>query len=248
MTAIEKEPIILSLLVPYRNRPLHLKCLLEWFVIASLANARIELVIIEYSLRPSMRPVARPNIRYVHVEGNGVFNKARLLNMAFKISKGKIVVAYDVDLVPADLSFDLHLSFVEKSETLLFSGYRLNYPEEYLSPADITTAKYLSAVAKENCSEKFLKMQLVDGQRFGVLPFFNRRRVMEIGGWDERFEGWGGEDQDFIERYLGNSRYLVKCPDLLYIHLHHGHASGWNDPLLTERNTALYQQKRTGKR
>lgn len=236
--------IDLSLLVAYRKRPLHLKCMLEWFAISSAVNAHIELIIVEYSLSPSITATKGRNIKYFHVPGDGIFNKSKLLNIGLKNSSGKMVAAYDVDWVPVDLSFRRHLMLAEKSEDLLVAGHRLNYPEEYLNSAEIEQARYSTSVAKEDCSEKYLRMQLIEGQRFGILPLFSREILLETGAWDEAFEGWGGEDQDVIERYLGNSRYLVKCPDLLYIHLNHGKAEGWNDAALIEKNNALYYSKR----
>ncbi|HYE55009.1 MAG TPA: galactosyltransferase-related protein [Chitinophagaceae bacterium] len=235
----------LSLIVPYRNRPLHLKCMLDWFAITAALNEQIELILVEYSEHPTEGLQSGRNIKYVHEKGNGNFNIAKLLNIGLANSKAKMVTAYDVDLVPLDLSFRLHIELTEKLGECLVTGHRLYYNEEYLSPLEIEQAKYRSAIAKDDTSEKFLKMQLIDGQRFGVLPFFNRKRMLDIGGWDERFEGWGGEDQDLIERYLDNSRYLLKCPDLLYIHLKHSSdTAGWNDQLLTQQNTQLYHAKR----
>lgn len=237
--------IRLSLIVPYRNRPAHLKCLLEWFEISSSLNNALELIIVESSNEPSLKQPSNKNINYIHVKGEGNFNLSRLLNTGLANAKGKMVTAYDVDLVPVDLSFRLHILLSEQLGESLATGHRLYYSEEYLSPDNIMDAKYKSRIAKEDCSELFMKMQLLDGQRFGVLPFFNRARMLEVGGWDERFEGWGGEDQDLIERYLGHSRYLVKCPDLLYIHLYHTNDEpGWNDRTLISKNTELYNHKR----
>jgi GT2 family glycosyltransferase len=225
---------------------MNLKCLLEWFAITASINEQIELIIIEYSPQPSLDPESIPNknVRYIYIAGDGVFNKSRLLNIGLKESRGEIVLGYDVDLVPVDLSFKLPLTLAQKSDDLLVSGYRLNYSEEYLSPSDILTAKYRSSIPRDCFLESFMRMQLVDGQRYGVLPLFIRQRLIEIGGWDERFEGWGGEDQDLIERYLGKSKYLMRCPDLIYIHLAHGGARGWNEPQLTLKNNSLYYSKR----
>ena len=36
----------------------------------------------------------------------------------------------------------------------------------------------------------------------------NCDRLLEISGWDEKFVGWGGKDQNIIERYLQDGRFL----------------------------------------
>lgn len=235
----------MSLLVAYRNRPSHLKCLLEWFGKTASVNRSIELIIIEYSLQPSITVDLGQQINYFHVKGNGNFNKARLLNIGLENSVGKMVSSYDVDLVPVDLSFRKHLMLAEQGKDMLVSGYRLNCSEEYINPDEIEREKCNAVVCvTEECSESFWREQLVEGHRYGVIPLFNRERLIQVGAWDERFEGWGREDQDIIERYLGDTIYMVRCPDLIYLHLNHGNTAGWNDPVLTQKNSSLYYHKR----
>ena len=235
----------LSLLVAYRNRPLHLKCLLEWFTNTVHINPGIELILIESSPKPTLVKEPGKNIKYVHVQEDGNFNKARLLNIGLGYSVGKLVSSYDVDLVPVDLSFKKHLLLAEESEVLLVSGYRLNCGKEYINVEEIEQERLQAAICvKEECSESFLREQLVQGHRYGVIPLFNRERLIKAGAWDERFEGWGAEDKDVIERYLGGTRHLVRCPDLIYLHLNHEEAAGWNDLALTRKNDSLYYEKR----
>jgi len=237
--------ITLSLLVAYRNRPLHLKCLLEWFKKTSSLNPGIELIIIEYSLQPTLTQEPGKNVRYLHVKGDGNFNKARLLNIGLQNSHGKLISAYDVDLIPVDLSFRKHLMLAGESDVMLVSGYRLNCAKEYINPEEIEKERRKAAICvTEECSESFLREQLVEGHRYGVIPLFSKKRLIEADGWDERFEGWGAEDKDLIERYLGRSRYLVRCPDLIYVHLNHEKAAGWNELALTRKNDSLYYEKR----
>lgn len=244
MTHTLKENVVLSLLVAYRGRPLHLKCLMEWFNVTCSINPGIELVIMEDSPEPSITTEPGRNIKYFHIDGGENFNKARLLNIGFNNSSGKLISSYDVDLVPADLSFRQHLAMAGKSPDLLISGYRLNYKKEYMHIEEIDNAKYSTAIDIGDCTESFLRRQLIDGHRFAVIPLFSRERIEQIGAWDERFEGWGSEDMDFLDRYLGRNIFQVRAPDLLYMHLNHGAAQGWNDPALTQRNDSLYFAKR----
>ncbi|WP_425390963.1 galactosyltransferase-related protein [Ekhidna sp.] len=168
-----------------------------------------------------------------------------MLNLALARASGKYATAYDIDLVPYEFSFETHLRLAEESKSLLMSGYRINSNIEELENIEIVW-EYMKRgnIAEEDLEEGCLKSQFFDRERFGVLPFFLRKELDRIGGWDERFMGWGAEDQDIIGRYLGDSRFLLKSPDLLYLHLNHGTSEGWNEKVLTKKNVHLYETKR----
>lgn len=84
---------------------------------------------------------------------------------------------------------------------------------------------------------------LTKHEKFGVVPFFQRERLSEIGGWDEEFVGWGAEDQDLIERYLKNGYALCRCPELVYLHLFHKQETRWTEPFLVQQNRDYYYWK-----
>lgn len=88
-----------------------------------------------------------------------------------------------------------------------------------------------------------LRKHLLGGERFGVMPLFWRDRLQTLGGWDEAFVGWGAEDQALIEHYLTPQQALCRCPELIYLHLHHGPAAGWNEPDLTQKNRDYYYRR-----
>jgi hypothetical protein len=62
--------------------------------------------------------------------------------------------------------------------------------------------------------------------------------------------GGGPEDQDVIERACDDGFTLVRSYDLLYFHMFHGTAEGWDDPALLATNREYFsksRQARTGK-
>lgn len=80
-------------------------------------------------------------------------------------------------------------------------------------------------------------------EKFGVVPFFCRDRLLAIGGWDERFLGWGAEDQDMMEGYLSTGVSLCRCPELLYLHLCHLTDPNWSEVQLIQQNRDYYYSK-----
>lgn len=235
----------LSLIVAYRNRPEQLQSLLNWFPEAvKRSGGNLELIIVESSLAPSLDRTALPTpIHYQHLEESGPFNKSRLLNIGFALATGEFVTSFDVDLFPHNLSFETHLRLARQSEILLVAGYRLITSFRSFSVEQLSRVQATAKIARENLHEGFLQDQLLNKHRFGVVPFFKREIINSIGGWDEHYVGWGGEDQDIIHRYLANDRFLLTSPDCLYLHLEHGHVTDWNDGELTRKNREYLYQK-----
>lgn len=174
-------------------------------------------------------------------EHKAVFHKTRLLNAGLRIARGDFVVAYDSDLLPM---FDLRTaaSLILKSPLLILGGYRImsgtmpktNVPENKI---------ILPQPAPEDCTGALYK-QLTRGERFMVCPFFYRQSLLEVGGWDEAYVGWGCEDQDVLERYCQVTGLVpARCTDLLYLHFDHESQPGWNDEELIAMNREKYYRR-----
>lgn len=236
----------LSLLVTYRDRPQHLACQLAWWQQAT-GLEDVELLLVEVSAAPSPglgdRLAALPRSRYLHVPCAGTFHKTRALNCGLEQAQGFWVAPFDVDLLPVRQTLRQHMAIARRAPELLVSGYRLLSAAASLTLAALPAALASAQIAPEDRPSALWK-QLVQGERFGVVPLFQRERLQAIGGWDERFVGWGGEDQDIIERYLADGRHLCRVPDLCYLHLAHGSDRDWSEPERVAQNRAHYYAQR----
>lgn len=227
----------LSLIVTYRQRETHLKAQLEWW--NNQAMQDIELIIVEADEQPSIwmgDAIASP-ITYTFLPCKGVFHKTKALNLGLSLAQGEFVAPYDVDLIPLGNTLFQHLQIAQLAPQLLVTGYRI------MSQVEEPIAINSCTIAPEDMPTALWK-QLIDGERFGVVPYFNRERLLKIGGWDEKFVGWGGEDQDIIERYLQTGYHLCKCPELVYLHLPHAPNQLWTETALVEQNRKHYYYKR----
>lgn len=236
----------LSLLVAYRDRPGHLKSLIDWFPKGqALTQGQLELVIAESSIEKTawLQELDLPNVKHIHIQEDGPFNKSRILNTALAASEGTFVTSFDVDLVPYHLSFSLHLKLAQQSDLMLITGYRVDTDMETFESNELSLLQSRAAIAKEDLHEGWMRDQLLNNHRFGVLPFFKKDVLEDVNGWDKSFVGWGGEDQDMIHRYLGTERHLLKSPDLVYLHLKHAHAPDWNNGEMTKRNREILYNK-----
>lgn len=228
----------LSLIVTYRQRETHLKAHIDWW--KQQAYQDVEVIIVEADEQASkwLEPAIAPTkIKYTFLPCNGVFHKTKALNLGLSIAQGEFVAPFDVDLLPLGNTLLQHLQIAQLAPQLLVTGYRIMSKTE--EPIDISAC----SIAPEDMPTALWK-QLVNRERFGVVPYFNRDRLQKIGGWDEKFIGWGGEDQDIIERYLQTGYHLCRCPELVYLHLPHPPNQLWTETSLIEQNRKYYYSKK----
>ncbi|WP_199336958.1 galactosyltransferase-related protein [Oscillatoria sp. FACHB-1407] len=238
--------IKLSLLVTYRRRKSHLETQLNWWRAHPELAQFCELVLVEVDETPSLwiqTAIRNISVNYHFCEGSGVFHKTKALNVGLSMAQGKWIAPFDVDLIPVGDSLTCHLRIAANSPSLLVTGYRVMSTSEMINVQELDAELVQAAIAPEDMPTALWK-HLIRGERFGVVPFFQRDRLLQIGGWDEAFVGWGGEDQDVIERYLERDCHLCRCPELVYLHLWHDRDPHWTEPNLIEQNRQYYYANR----
>ncbi len=227
----------LSLLVTYRQREHYLKTQLDWWK-SSQASIECEIIIIEADEYPSAwiaAEIADTNIKYAYLPCRGAFHKTKALNLGLSLASGEFVAPFDVDLIPLARTLSQQLKIAQLSPHLLVTGYRVMLNDDPINSEAVNSSK----IAPEDQPTALWK-QLINQERFGVVPFFKRDCLLEINGWDEKFIGWGGEDQDIIERYLIGGRFLARFPELVYLHLPHPPNQHWTETAFVNQNRQHY--------
>jgi hypothetical protein len=229
---------LLTLLIPFRNRHSHLLKLLEYFSMFN-SSFEVEFIILESAGKATLHDHPWPDqrFRYTFIKQPGIFHKTLLLNTGLSLSKGTLIIPYDVDLLPVGDALNRSVTTAITCDNLLIAGYRLMSSEEELDQLTIAPEDSISA----------LKKYLLNKELFGVCPVFHKKRLLEIGGWDENFKGWGVEDQDIIERYCEKKIVFARSPQITYTHLYQEKQEGWNNHELTIRNREFYAAKKAGK-
>ncbi len=238
--------MLLSLLIPYRKRPAHLRSLINWFSSDKRYAGRIEAILLEMDSAPTdaQTIVSAAGIRYEFVECPGVFHKTRALNIGLELAQGKLITSFDVDLVPIDDALNRQLEAALALPDVLITAYRLLSKRQEVEAAEIKVAAGKSRISPED-GKSALRKYLLLRERFGHVPMFVARDLKEMGGWDKNFVGWGAEDQELIERYVSISgRLFVRAPDFTYLHLFHRPAELWNEPELVQKNRKRHSQRR----
>lgn len=234
-----------ELIVPYRARPQHLQALLAYLEANRPADLRV--VLSERGTNPSAESVAVQFnwVTYLFSYEEGPFNKSKALNSGLRAVSAPFVMPYDVDLLPIGDSLNRHLA-ATCAPNFVVAGFRV-LSDSMSTPPDVRTAA-LDAALPSEVSASCIRKMLVKGWRFGINPLLRRDRLEEIGGWSEAYFGWGGEDADLLDRYLAAEHLFCLSPDIVYLHLHHAPAEGWNDADLVNANSARFWNNRVSHR
>ncbi len=244
----------LSLVTVYRQRRPHLQTQRTWWEQQRPHLPTCEWIVIEADAAPTpglAEAIAQVQGRYAFLPNSGTLHKTKALNLGLSLATGDYLTPLDVDLIPLGTTLTHHLQLATLSPQVLMTGYRLMATtatltvETLAEPEGEGWAAVLAAatIAPED-QPSALRKHLLQGEKFGVLPFFRCDRLRAIGGWDEAFVGWGAEDQDVIERYLGSTGYLCRSPQLVYLHLHHDADPHWREASIVAANRQTYYGKR----
>lgn len=157
----------------------------------------VECIVVEQSEAPEIRGELPPWVRYVHTPSGGLpYCRAWAFNVAARLASSGVLVLHDGDLlVPRGYAAE---AFAQVTGGKSFADLK----------------RFLFYLRADGTLEKVVQ----NAQGGSVVAA--RDAYWDIGGFDESFVGWGGEDNDFWDR----ARTAGKIDDFGYlplIHLHH---------------------------
>lgn len=223
-----------SLIVPFRNTDKYrLENLLavEAYYFSSFPEWQV--IIIEQDINPSLKLEqfsGSPTLLFAY--NGGLFNKSWAINIGVQHANEHVLIIADADLLvePKDLSKSIEA--VESELDVVRPFQRLidlneTESQQFLNTADLNTLNS----PEHGFNRGYINEQLcLAGGLFLIKkPFFAK-----VNGFDERFEGWGGEDDAFslkIQSYSHKTAILKKG---IAWHLWH--------PRLKAENSDAYQQ------
>jgi hypothetical protein len=183
-----------SILLTYRASPgpeRHQNLLAVLGALAQLPEH--EVIIVEQDALPTLTaPLPHPRCRSLFVYNPGAFNKAWGFNIAARLSEQPVLVFSDADVIAYGM--------LDKSIAHCAATYSVVKP--YRSIVDLSpeqTARVHGgeydllpprAAGSANSREAGGEYVVICGGLFVMRAAAFR----QLGGWDERFRGWGGED------------------------------------------------------
>ncbi|MDR5737416.1 MULTISPECIES: galactosyltransferase-related protein [unclassified Caballeronia] len=178
-------------------------------------------------------------IRHVFVHDDGPFPKAKLCNLGARLCTGEVICFHDADKIanPEYLPLCIHA---------IKNGVSSDALCPFLRVFNVTNALRKDFIDAGNYAlfEPYLETALPEAMEMlyentpGAIVLIKRADYVRVGGYDPRYTGWGGEDDDFLSRAirLGVRWHSIQEPRAALFHLHHDSTSRRDALIAAERN------------
>lgn len=203
----------ISFIIGHRgqNRLPHLLATLE--SIAGQAGAVVECIVVEQDFNSHIADKMPAWVRHVLTPPPAAdmpYCRSWAFNLGAKMAKADVLVLHDNDMpVPSDYSACILEKVSEDFEVINLKRFIFYFDEDHTAEV-FSHRNALLSKAPETI------MQNSEG---GGSIAITRKAYDEIGGFDESFIGWGGEDNEFWER--AKTRKLWSYAFLPIVHLWH---------------------------
>lgn len=186
--------------------------------IAGQSDVAIECVVVEQSSAPQIERELPSWVRYVHTPSGDPYSRAWAFNAAARHARGGVLICHDNDLLVPE-------RYAAESLARIGEGWRFADLKRFLFYLSEEQSKRLFANGTPRTD---VATTIVQNARGGSIVA-EREAFAAIGGFDEAFVGWGGEDNEFWERAETTGK-VYPFGYLPMIHLHHPFQHGkWSD-------------------
>lgn len=166
------------------------RCVLAGFL--GQTRRDFEIIAVEHGTRPLYQAVCPEWVRYIFLpkEPAQHFNKSMAMNAGVRSATAPYVLLHDADVVPPS-------AYVESILSRLDSGWEAVRPLRFVFLMEREATESFIASGGHSLPSRVALVQ----QNFpGLSTALSKKSYERIGGHDERFWGWGGEDLEFLDR------------------------------------------------
>lgn len=208
----------------------HLLATLE--SIAGQSGAVVECIVVEQDIEARLTGKLPDWVKYIHTlppSADMPYCRAWAFNVGVKDALADVLVLHDNDmLIPADYSTEILDKAKNDIEVVNLKRFIF-----YLSETH-STEMFKNELSLDACAPESIMQNSEGGGSIAI----TRKAYDEIGGFDESFIGWGGEDNEFWERV----QMLKVWPyaNLPIVHLWHAAQPG---KLQAEAQTLKHYQR-----
>lgn len=178
--------------------------------IAAQVGVAIECVVVEQDRIGDLRDRIPTWVQYVHTptDADMPYCRSWAFNVGARIAKGRILVLHDNDLmVPEDYAAQIMRRAAENFDVINLKRFIFYLSEQH-------TMSYLSGDAEIT---DFAPEAIMQNAEAGGSIAIARDAYERIGGMDEAFIGWGGEDNEFWERAQTCRVWPFGCLPLVHL-------------------------------
>ena len=182
-------------------------------VIQSLAgqtNKSFECIVVEQSAIADLQQTLPGWVRYFHqpVDDSELYNRSLAFNLGVEKARAENIILHDNDLlIPADY-IDWHLKYLNM-------GYHLVNLKRYIFGLNKDDTDQLFST--NQIAQSFSPMYVLQNAKGGGSLVIKKSAYKRIGGFDNRFAGWGGEDNELWQRAQILNIYPYACLPLIHL-------------------------------
>jgi hypothetical protein len=180
--------------------------------IVGQTDASVECIVVEQSAKPEIKGLLPSWVRYEHApfENGNSYCRSHAFNVGASLARGAMLVLHDNDLL-------IPQSYASETLKRFREGYEV-----------INLKRFIFYLSKEHSQRVFDSGRLdftqapeavMQNAQAGGSLAVSREAYFALGGFDESFVGWGGEDNEFWER--AQTRALWPYGYLPFAHVWH---------------------------
>ncbi len=206
-----------SVIMAYRADATGIRASNAGAVLKWLAAMKLNVILAEHSAAPDLSLAYPPEVKRIHIESDDAFNKAAACNQAFENVTDDVVAFVDADMVMKSGKFLGCLQRVTSHDEVIRpfgSLYELS-PEQR---AKYVAEGELPVVGRRPRDDRRGTETIPP---CGGIVMLQSERYLMAGGMDERFFGWGGEDDALSAALARIGSTMLVLKDEPAFHLWH---------------------------
>ena len=183
----------ISIIIAFRGtgRLPQLQCCLA--SLRAQQDCMIEIILVEQSWERLLGEEDMAGVKYIHARSTSVdmpFNKSWAMNVGARHALAETLVFHDGDIVAPK-------AYASSVNALLSRGYEVARVPRLVFYPDRAQFETLQA---SHALERISSVSEVRENCRGISLVMKKKSYWEIGGHDESFYGWGGEDDEILQR------------------------------------------------
>ncbi len=193
-----------------------------YFVVEQLSGLPdSEIILVEQDSHATIDPEILPeNCKYYFAFNDGEFNFSWGINLAAKYSSGQILIIHDADMMLGSNELDFAIDQFQQDIDAV-NPYDTLIELTYEDSNDLLAGSRELYISRSDDE--------LNRQSIGQIPpfcggiFLIRRLIFYAAGeMDERFRGWGGEDDAMSLRIIATTRKIRSIENQAAFHIWHG--------------------------